>query len=209
MLAAAGPESVVIASTDSVRQAYSASSGNRTLIPFTPQLSLNLGIRMSQVVFSADEEFLVLSAEDGGGLAVYEVTALLNGLTQPAFEMSTNNLSLRHLIPNPIAEKAELFALVSQTGQLMVAKLKSRELFSNSQGFVLKEGVSCISWSNRGKQLIAGLGDGTCAQMTPEGEIKAELPRPPSIEGDQHGQYAHRCWDACVLTFGSFLDIVA
>ena len=191
MLAAAGPESVVIASTDSVRQAYTGYSEDRALKPFTPQLSLDLGIRMSQIAFSADEKFLVLSAQDGGGLAVYEVAALMNGMTQSAFELSTNSLSLRHLIPNPTAEKAELFALVTLTGQLMIANLKSRELLSGSQGPVLKEGVSCISWSNRGKQLVAGMGNGTCFQMTPEGEVKGELPRPPNVEGDQHGKYGY------------------
>ena len=188
MLAAAGPESVVIARTDSVRQAYKEPSEDRNLKSFTPQLSLNLGMRVSQVAFSADEEFLVLSAQDGGGLAVYEVTTLINGGTQSAFELSTNSLSLRHLFPNPTAEKAELFALVTVTGQVMMANLKTRELLSSGQGPVLKEGVSCLSWSNRGKQLVAGLGDGTCFQMTPEGEEKGELPRPSTIEGDQHGE---------------------
>lgn len=180
---------MVIASTESVRQAYTGSSDNRTLKPFTPQLSLDLGMGMSQVAFSADEEFLVLSAQNGGGLAVYEVAALLTGVTRSSFELSTNGLSLRHLAPNPTSEKAEFFALVTLSGQLMIANLKTRELLHSGQGPILKEGVSFVSWSPRGKQLVAGLGNGTCSQMTPEGEVKAELPRPPIVEGDQHGQY--------------------
>ena len=36
---------------------------------------------------------------------------------------------------------------------------------------------------------MAGLGDGTCYQMTPEGEGKADIPRPPAVEGDQHGAF--------------------
>ena len=143
---------------------------------------------MSQVAFSADENYLVLSAENGGGLAVYEVATLMNGGTQSAFEMSTNGMSLRALTPNPTAEKAELFALVTTTGQLMMANLKTRELLAGGQGPALKEGVSCVSWSTRGKQLVAGLGDGTCFQMTPEGQGKGELPLPSNIGGVQHGQ---------------------
>ena len=188
LLAAAGPESVTIASTDAVRQAYAKSSGDGKMKSFTPQLSLDLGMRVSQIAFSADESFLVLSAQDGGGLAVYEVANLMNGGTQSTFELSTNGMPLRHLMPNPTEGKAELFALVTMTGQVMMANLKTRELIFRGQGPILKDGVSCISWSNRGKQLVAGLGDGSCFQMTPEGDGKGGLPRPSSIEGDQHGQ---------------------
>ena len=186
LLAAAGPESVAVASTDAVRKAYTESPGDGKMKSFTPQLSLNLGMRVSQVAFSSDENFFVLSAQDGGGLAVYEVATLMNGGTQSAFELSTNGIPLRHLIPNPA--KAELFALVTMTGQVMIANLKTRELLSRGQSPIMKERVSCVSWSKGGRQLVAGLGDGSCFQMTPEGEEKGGLPRPSNIEGDQHGQ---------------------
>ena len=188
LLAAAGPESVAIASTDLVRKAYNEPSGDGDIKPFTPQLSLNLGMRVSHVAFSADENYLVLSAQNGGGLAVYDVANLMNGATQSSFEMSTNGMTLRHMIPNPAPEKAELFALVTDAGQLLMANLKSRELLARGQSPVMKEGVSCVSWSALGKQLVAGLGDGSCFQMTPEGEGKGQLPRPVNLEGDQHGQ---------------------
>ena len=106
LLAAAGPESVAIASTDLVRKAYNEPSGDGDIKPFTPQLSLNLGMRVSHVAFSADENYLVLSAQNGGGLAVYDVANLMNGATQSSFEMSTNGMTLRHMIPNPAPEKA-------------------------------------------------------------------------------------------------------
>ncbi|KAM0803603.1 hypothetical protein BDR22DRAFT_879336 [Usnea florida] len=187
LLAAAGPESVIVASTDLVRQAFSAgiaADGNTK--PFTAQLNLNIGMRVSQVAISADESFLVLSAESGGGLAVYDIQSLLQGATESAFQLSTNGTALRALLPNPTPEKAELFAAVSTSGHLLMANLKNREFLSGPQNQVLKEGVSCVSWSARGKQLIAGLGNGTCYQMTPEGQGKAELPRPPGLNGDQH-----------------------
>lgn len=138
------------------------------------------------MAFSADESFLVISAETGGGLAVYDVPALMQGSTQAAFELSTNGVSLRALTPNPTPEKAELFAAVTIKGDLMMANLKSRQFLSSPTGQTMKDGVSCVSWSTRGKQLVAGLGNGTGFQMTPEGEGKAEIPRPLGLDGDQH-----------------------
>ena len=189
LLAAAGPESVVIAGTESVRQAFSASNITENNIkPFTPQLNIDIGTRVSQVAFSADEEHLVISAENGGGLAVYEVQALMQGRTDSLFQLATNGSSLRSLVQNPTPEKAELFAVITSNGELMMANLKTREFLKSTQSQVMKDGVSCISWSTRGKQLVAGLGNGTCYQMTPEGEGKAEIPRPPDLQGEYHGK---------------------
>lgn len=188
LLAAAGPESVIVAATDSVRHAIFAPADGK-IKPFTPQLTLPLGIRISQVVFSADENFLVLSAENGGGLAVYDVQSVMQGNTQTAFEMATNGTALRALIPNPVPEKAELFAAVSVNGEMMVADLKKRQFLTGPQGQLLKSGVSCVSWSKAGKHLVAGLADGTSHQMKPEGESVGDIPRPPGLEGDQFGNY--------------------
>ena len=190
LLAAAGPDSVIIASTESVIQAFAANAGSGgDFKAFSPQLTLPIGARVSQVAFSADENYLVISAETGGGLAIYEVQALMQGNTQSAFQMATNGTSLRALIPNPTPEKAEFFAVVTSTGALMMANMKTRQFLSGPDGQVMKDGVSCVSWSTRGKQLVAGLGNGTGYQMTPEGEGKAEIPRPPGLEGDQHGKW--------------------
>lgn len=193
LVAAAGPDSVVIAATASVRQAFSApSAGDDKFKPFVPLLTLNFDMRVSQVAFSTDEKYLAVSAEIGGGLGVYSVQNLMDGNSQRAFELSTNNTSLRSIVPNPTRETAELFALVTTKGELLMASLKieTPQLMIGPQGdTTMKEGVSCVSWSPRGKQLMAGLGNGTCVQMTPQGEIKAEIPRPGSLEGDQHGTF--------------------
>lgn len=119
-------------------------------------------------------------------MAVYDVQALEQGSTQSAFELSTNGTPLRALVPNPTPEKAELFAVVTINGELLMANFKTRQILNGSNGQVLKDGVSCVSWSNKGKQLVAGLGNGTAFQMTPEGAGKAEIPRPLALEGDQH-----------------------
>ncbi|KAI0404944.1 hypothetical protein F4802DRAFT_206297 [Xylaria palmicola] len=183
LVAAAGPDAVVVASTDAVRKAFEApKDGDSEFRPFTPQLNLPLPIRISQLAFSADEAYLILSAEQGGGLAVYDVNALQQGATQPSFEISTNGESLRAMVPNPRTEKPELCAVVTSEGKLLMANLKERNFVSNGTSQVLKEQVSCVAWSNKGKQIVAGLGDGTISQLTPEGNIKAEIPRPPELD---------------------------
>ena len=184
LVAAGGPESVVIASTESLRNAFTAGGDIKT---FSPQLTLNLRTRISQVAFSADESILAISAENGGGLAVYDVQALMQGNTESTFELGTNGTSVRALVPNPSPEAAELFAVVTVKGELLMANMKTRQFVSGASGQIMKEGVSCVSWSNKGKQVVAGLGNGGASQMTPEGIGKAEIPRPTDLEGDQHG----------------------
>jgi nucleoporin NUP159 len=94
-VAAAGPDVIILASTESVRKAFEGpDSGDSNVKPFQPQLKIPMTIRISQVAFSADESYLVLSAEVGGGLAVYDVQALMQGSTQTAFELSTNGQEL-------------------------------------------------------------------------------------------------------------------
>jgi nucleoporin NUP159 len=187
LVAAAGPDVIILASTESVRKAFEGQIGNGHIKAFQPQLTLPMPMRISQVAFSADESYLVLSAENGGGLAVYDVAALLNGNSQTAFEMPTNGQALRALVPNPIPEKGELFAVITADGNLMMANLKDRTFVSGLNGQVLKNGVSCLSWSTKGKQLIAGLVDGTAYQMTPDGEAKGEIPKPPGVDDKSHG----------------------
>lgn len=183
LVAAAGPDGVILASTDSVRKAFEApKDGDSDIRSFNPQLNIPLPMRVSQLAFSADEAHLIISAESGGGLAVYDVQSLLQGSTQTLFELGTNGSSLRVLLPNPTVEKAELCAIVDANGDLYMANLKER-ILSNP----LKSQVSSVSWSTKGKQLVAGLADGTIFQMTPEGEAKAQIPKPSDV-GDYHGR---------------------
>lgn len=143
--------------------------------PFTPQATIQIP-RVSQVAFSVDESCLVITAESGGGLAVYDVAALLQGNQEAAFQMGTNNTAVRALLPNPEPTAAHLFAVVLANGKLLVANLQNKQLSK-----VFREQVSCVSWSTRGKQLVAGLSDGTAAQYDPEGNEKALIPKPPDV----------------------------
>lgn len=181
LVAAAGPGSLVVATTDSTRQAYTGDAPTENNVkPFTPQATISIP-RVSQVAFSSDESCLVIAAEQGGGLAVYDVQAILQGNKGPAFQMATNGIAVRALVPNPATDAAHFFAVVLSNGQLMVANLKERQFVNNGAPF--REGVSCVSWSTRGKQLVAGLEDGTAVQYDPQGNAKDQIPKPPTAEG--------------------------
>ncbi|KAI0109993.1 hypothetical protein F4814DRAFT_425208, partial [Daldinia grandis] len=185
LVAAAGPDGVVLASTEAVRKAFdSPKDGDADVRAFEPPLQLPLSIRICQLAFTTDGAYLILSAEEGGGLAVYETQALQQGSTQTAFEIPTNGESLRALVPNPSLEKTELCAVVTNEGKLLMANMKERDFVSRPTGQVLRNQVSCVAWSNKGKQLVAGLGDGTIQQMTPDGEVKADIPRPPDLDAN-------------------------
>lgn len=163
-------------------------------------------MRVSQLAFTADENYLILSAESGGGLAVYEVSSLLSGSTNSAFEIPTNGESLRCLSPNPTAEKAELCAIVTTNGNLHIADLKAKGISK-----VLKDQVSSVSWSAKGKQLCAGTANGIIHQMTPEGDPKAEISKPSDV-GDAHGKNAQsfmKCYENTILIHSSGIAYMA
>lgn len=181
LIIAAGPDGLVVAKASNVRSASKKRSADSA--SFQPDLTIPTP-RLTQVAVSADENVLVISAESGGGLAAYQIDGLLNNQTDPALQLPTNNKALRALAPNPT--KAELFAAVTVDGELLVANLKENKLVSGPNGVVLKDRVSCAAWSNKGKQVVVGLADGTAYQMTPEGEGKAIVPKPPSIPEDMH-----------------------
>jgi nucleoporin NUP159 len=190
LLAAVGPDFLIVAKTESVRKAFEGpNQGDGNFKPFQPELKIPMPMRISQLAFSADESYLVLAAEVGGGLAAYEVQTLLRGSSEMAFQLPTNGQALRALVPNPTPEKGELFAVVTADGNLMMANLKERAFVTGPNGQILKDGVSCLSWSAKGKQLVAGLGNGTAFQMTPEGIPKGDIPKPPAMDDNYHSEF--------------------
>ncbi|KIV80821.1 hypothetical protein PV11_08297 [Exophiala sideris] len=187
LLAAAGPDALYITSTDKVREAFQSPdpSKDEKTRPYNPEIKIPQA-RLSQVVFSADDSVLVVSGEQDGGVAAFQVDSLTKGQLEPAVQIPTNGQSLRALVPNPVPESAELFALITTTGSLMLLDLKAGSMRSGSNGVVLKDGASCLSWSNRGKQLVVGLADGTAVQLKPDGTVVAQIPKSASISAGVH-----------------------
>ena len=152
---------------------------------FSPDVKLSVP-PLSHVIWSADENVLVVTAGSDGGLIAYKTDDLLNNSTQPALQISTNGQALRALVPNPNTQFGELFALVTTNGELLIADLKAGQLRDGVNGKVLRSRVSCIAWSNQGKQLVAGLADSSVIQMTPDGAEKAQIPQSPNLQGEKH-----------------------
>jgi nucleoporin NUP159 len=189
LVAAAGPNALVIAETGAVRVAFDAKErAENNIKPFTPALTLEVP-RLSHVAFTADGGYLVICAESGGGLAVYETQSILSGKKESAFQIASEGISIRALVPNPAPELAHFVAVVLSGGQLMIADLRERNfILGGNKSRMLKDGVSSVSWSVKGKQLVAGLGDGNAFQMDPSGAPKAIIRQPPNVNSDHHGK---------------------
>lgn len=142
-------------------------------------------MRISHLTFTPDEQYLILSAEQGGGLAVYETQSLLSSQLQSSFEIGTSGEAVKHLVPNPMPELAEYCAVVTKNGNLLMANLKEKSLANGPNGPVIRSNVTSVSWSSKGKQLVAGLADGSIVQMTPDGSEKASIPKPDNL-GEYH-----------------------
>lgn len=185
----AGPDSLAVASTDNVRKAIAAPAGEGSAKtrPFEPQATIALPARPTHVAFTANDDALLLATENGSQLSVFETTSLTQGNAQPALSVSTNGVSLRALVPNP-DPTSTLVAMVTVNGELFIADLKSGNLVSGPNGPALRNGVSSVAWSNKGKQLVAGMADGTADQMTPDGTKKDQIPRPSDLEGECHSE---------------------
>jgi len=126
-----------------------------------------------------------------GGLAVYSTQSLgsASNQTKPLFEVGTHGLALREIKPNPSDTAAQLIAVVTQNGDLRVMSLDQQTFVQGKSGEVLKTGISTVAWSQRGKQIICGLTDGSCTQLTPDGDERATIPRAPGLT-DHYGLYS-------------------
>ncbi|KAJ5991242.1 hypothetical protein N7522_011449 [Penicillium canescens] len=187
LIVGAGPDALAISSNDAVRKAIEAPAGEdmEKTKAFQPHATIPLPARPTHIAFSPADDALILATENGPSISIFETTSLTQGNAQPALQIPTNGVSLRALVPNPDATST-LVALVTVNGDLLIADLKAGKTVPGPNGPVLKTGVSCVSWSNKGKQLVAGLADGTAYQMTPDGTKKDEIPRPSDLEGECH-----------------------
>lgn len=187
----AGPDCLSVASCDAVRNAISApTDGKVKTKPFQPQATVPLPARPTHVAFASGDSALVVATESGSQLLVYETNSLFTGNAQPALSIPVNGTSFRAIAPNPATpdvDESSLVALVTVGGELLIANLKAGQLLSGANGQIMKTGVSSVCWSNKGKQIVAGLADGTAHQITPAGDQKAIIPRPQDLEGECHG----------------------
>jgi len=184
LLAAAGPDALYIFSTSKIRETLQL-SGKDPIRPLEADIKIPLP-RLSQIAFSSDDSVLVASTQSEGGILAFQVESLQKGQLEPAVKIGTNGQTLRALAPNPVPATAELFAIVTANGDLMIIDLKAGTLAAGINGHALTSNASCVSWSNKGKQLVAGLADGNAVQLKPDGTVVANIPRPTSIASNVH-----------------------
>ena len=187
LVAAAGLDALIVTATDSLRQSFinDTADEEKKVINYIPQATIPVP-RVSQVAFSSDESCLVIAAEQGGGLAVYDTNALASGGKEPAFQLGTEGESVRQLLPNPnpSPELSRYFCVVTDKGHLLLADLKEQKLVQVSNGSaIFHDNVSCACWSRLGKQIVAGLANGTAVQIDHQGVVKASIPEPPQLAG--------------------------
>ena len=185
LLAAGGPDAVYLTSAKKVRETFQSPPLEKGQTrAFESEIQLPYP-RSSHVIFSSDESVLVL-APSTGGIVAFQVERLQTGQLEPALRIDTNGQGLRALVPNPVSESAAIFAVITSNGDLMLLDLKAGGIKPGDNGNVLKSGVSCLSWSNRGKQLVAGMADGTAVQLKPDGHVVANIPKSTSISSELH-----------------------
>ncbi|KAF1843625.1 uncharacterized protein K460DRAFT_387647 [Cucurbitaria berberidis CBS 394.84] len=177
-LAAAGPGLLVVTTIDKVRKAFEEQAGEGDVVSdFTPDVQLTVPT-LRHVVFSTEGEFLVVSAEEKGGLAVFDAAEVVNaGKKEPKRQLDTEQVTLRALLPNPVPSLAHYFAVVLDSGKLMITNVDD-----GVSKTIKAEGANCVAWSNKGKAVAAGLQDGTFAIHLSTGDLKAVVPRPPDVD---------------------------
>ena len=182
LLAAAGPEHLVLSSTDHIRAALLDNTEEKaTVRNYEPNLRLPRS-RLAHVAFTADESVLLVSAQQDGGIDAYSLRDIEKG--QPAVIIATGGKPLRALVPNPAADAdlTPLVAAVTLGGELLLADLKLGSVRTGTNGPVLRSGVTSVAWSPRGKALVAGLSDGTAVQLKPDGQEMAIIPKLTTLD---------------------------
>lgn len=132
--------------------------------------------KLRHVAFSTEGDFLVISAEGQGGLAVFDPTQLMKQNFKPGNEIDTGKVAVRALLPNPTPEMEHIFAAILDNGTLCLV-----DVVKGASHTIREEGVVCASWSTKGKALAVGLKDGTGVLYLNDGTQKGVIPRPPGI----------------------------
>ncbi|KAK6351440.1 hypothetical protein TWF718_004600 [Orbilia javanica] len=167
LFAAGGPQGVVVARTATLRAAFrNTSAANGNTLPFQPECIIPMSLRLSHVAFTSDGTYLLLAAQLGG-IAVYLVDDILskgNGV-QPQSQINTG--PLLEMKPIPTATDSEKVCIVvgsgwGQGGSVGIVDLKTSKVQEN-----LKTGVTTVSWSPKGKQIICGGSLGGLAWIRP------------------------------------------
>lgn len=146
--------------------------GNHDSGVFESPVSFQVEAPVSHLAFSFDGSKFYVAASQGG-LLVYNTKSVNNGRTEIVCP------ALLDLLANPANDTV---ALLSTSGDLFLLKNESIQQVGS--------GISAISWSKKGKQIMAGQQNGSLIQYNPAGDVKAQLP----AVNDEAGGISSLCW---------------
>ena len=143
---------------------------------YTPDINISTS-NLRHVAFSADGDFLVTSDEAEGGVVIYGVADVVSRGKRDADNKLATDTTIRALLPNPSPDFEQYFAIVLDSGKLEIC-----DVGSGAKRTILEHDVNCAAWSARGKAVVSGSTDGTCAIHMANGELKGVIPRPPDVD---------------------------
>lgn len=147
----------------------------------SPAKRWTLPSKVISVRFAYSDKLVIASLADGS-IAAYRLKALVQGGTSPVLT-SKAPFTPQDLLPNP-APGSPLVALVPSPFSAAPPQLALLNADANAitTPFPAAVQATCACWSVKGKQIAVGTRQGAIAQMTPEGDVKAEIPLPPSLD---------------------------
>ncbi|KAJ6261034.1 hypothetical protein Dda_3699 [Drechslerella dactyloides] len=174
------PLGVIVARTSTLRAAFqNKSTANANVLPFQPECTIPMSIRLSHVAFTSDGNYLLLGAQLGG-IAIYSVDDILSkgNAVQPQSQVTTG--PLLEMKPIPTVAGAEKVCILvgsawGQGGAVGILDVKTQQVQGN-----LKTGVTSICWSPKGKQIICGGSEGGLAWIKPDGTEADVVPGVPN-----------------------------
>jgi nucleoporin NUP159 len=143
---------------------------------YAPDITISTA-NLRHVAFSADGDFLVTSDEAGGGVAIYSVADVVSRGKKDADNKLGTDTTIRALLPNPSPEFEQYFAIVLDSGKLEIC-----DVGNGAKKAIREHDVNCAAWSARGKAVVSGSTDGTCAIHMTSGELRGVIPRPPDVD---------------------------
>ncbi|OLL22611.1 Nucleoporin nup146 [Neolecta irregularis DAH-3] len=180
LLVGASTSEFVVETTKNIRNSITSATFKFPSISSTAT-RITVTQTISHVIFSPSGNEILLGFEDGK-ISSYDVASLRAG-SEPKFDNSTTPIQDLQANPSP---DADLVAILTKDRVLRMLSMSKRQLLD----VVLAE-VTAICWSQKGKQIICGMRDGSLVQITPDGQKKAELKRAPAL--DSH--YVSKvCW---------------
>ncbi|RVD87825.1 uncharacterized protein DFL_002033 [Arthrobotrys flagrans] len=174
LFAAGGPQGVVVALTSTMRAAFkNTSAANGNTLPFQPECIIPMSLRLSHIAFTSDGTYLLLAAQLGG-IAVYLVDDILSKGNDVQPQSQINTGPLLEMKPIPTITDSEKVCIVvgsgwGQGGNVGIIDLKTAKVQEN-----LKTGVTTVSWSPKGKQIICGGSLGGLAWIRPADGAEAD-----------------------------------